>query len=279
MKPVPHRPLGRAANRRVRKLVRGSWALVCDPPKRKCSCAGGCVADYDRGGFGTVSDLPRDRQTRGRGLASASGGSSGTRVRAPRRFGAVLLPARRLGAGRARARSGAAGRGLAGDARRRFAWPAGRADPRGRASSPVSIGPRVDYSPALGLAEPLAAPVPFQPSYEDRPGAPDRIFATVDDAAYERLVAVWIDALARAGAASADLLHLHHLTPANEAARRAFPALPVLGQLHGTELAMLRILEAGAPAGLALRARLGSERMRGWARRLRAADRPARRGG
>src|SRR5205823_8713669 len=107
----------------------------------------------------------------------------------------------------------------------------------------------LDYSPALELAEPLAAPVPFQPSYEDRPAAPDRIFAAVDDAAYERLVAAWIELLARAGAGAADLLHLHHLTPANEAAVRGFPALPVLGQLHGTELAMLRMLDAGAPRG------------------------------
>src|SRR5207248_2925004 len=96
----------------------------------------------------------------------------------------------------------------------------------------------LDYSPALELAEPLAAPVPFQPSYEDRPGAPDRIFAAVADPAYERLVAAWIELLVRAGAGAADLLHLHHLTPANEAVARGFPALPVLGQLHGTELAI-----------------------------------------
>jgi hypothetical protein len=47
----------------------------------------------------------------------------------------------------------------------------------------------VDYSPAGRLADPTAALVPFQPSYEDRPGAPDRVFAVVDDEAYERLVA------------------------------------------------------------------------------------------
>ena len=60
----------------------------------------------------------------------------------------------------------------------------------------------VDYSPARRLADPTAAIVPFQPSYEDRPGAPDRVFAAVDDEAYERLVAAWSEALARAGAAS-----------------------------------------------------------------------------
>ena len=74
-----------------------------------------------------------------------------------------------------------------------------------------------------------------------------------------------MDALDRAGAAEAELLHLHHLTPANEAARRAFPALPVVGQLHGTELAMLRLLEAGAPAGWRF-AESWQQRMRGWAR-------------
>src|SRR6266542_1307817 len=54
----------------------------------------------------------------------------------------------------------------------------------------------LDYSPALELAEPLAAPVPFQPSYEDRPDAPDRIFAAVDDPPSERLVTAWIALLA-----------------------------------------------------------------------------------
>jgi glycosyltransferase involved in cell wall biosynthesis len=106
--------------------------------------------------------------------------------------------------------------------------------------------------------------VPFQPSYEDRPGAPDRVFAAIDDGAYERLVEVWVDALDRAGAARAGLLHLHHLTPANEAAGRAFPAVPVVGQLHGTELAMLRAIEAGAPAGWEFAERWG-QRMRAWA--------------
>jgi glycosyltransferase involved in cell wall biosynthesis len=122
----------------------------------------------------------------------------------------------------------------------------------------------VDYSPALGLADPLAAPVPFQPSYEDRAVGPDRVFAAIDDGAYERLVAAWAEALARAGAGQADLLHLHHLTPAHEAAARAFPALPIVGQLHGTELAFLRTLAAGPPARWH-HARAWEERLRRWA--------------
>jgi glycosyltransferase involved in cell wall biosynthesis len=122
----------------------------------------------------------------------------------------------------------------------------------------------VEYKPALELPDPLAALLPLQPSYEDRSGAPDRVFATVDDAAYERLVAAWSEALVRAAADEADLLHLHHLTPANEAAIRCFPSLPILGQLHGTELAFLRTVEAGPPAAWRYAARW-AERMRGWA--------------
>jgi hypothetical protein len=57
----------------------------------------------------------------------------------------------------------------------------------------------VDYTPAAGLADPLAAPVPFQPSFEDRPGSPDRVFAAVGDEPYERLVEAWAGALERAG--------------------------------------------------------------------------------
>jgi glycosyltransferase involved in cell wall biosynthesis len=116
----------------------------------------------------------------------------------------------------------------------------------------------VDYS------QERKEPVPFQPSYEDRPGAPDRVFADVDDEAYERLVEVWVDALDRAGVERADVLHLHHLTPANEAASRAFPAVPVVGQLHGTELALLRAIGTGAPVSWRFAERW-RERMRGWA--------------
>ncbi len=129
----------------------------------------------------------------------------------------------------------------------------------------VDVHP-LDYSPALERTDPLTAPLPFSPSFEDRPDAPDRVFAAVDDAAYERLVGAWIELLARAGAGRAELLHLHHLTPANEAAARGFPSVPVLGQLHGTELAMLRTIEAGAPPGWRYAQDWG-RRLRAWARR------------
>jgi glycosyltransferase involved in cell wall biosynthesis len=122
----------------------------------------------------------------------------------------------------------------------------------------------LDYTPASREPDPLAADPPFQPSYEDRPGAPDRVFARVDDAAFERLASVWEDRLAEAGAGEADVLHLHHLTPINAAAEGSFPGVPRIGHLHGTELLMLREIADGPPAGWD-HAAAWVERMRGWA--------------
>lgn len=102
------------------------------------------------------------------------------------------------------------------------------------------------------------------PSYEDKPGAPDRVFALIGDREFERLVAAWVQALTAAGAGAAPLLHLHHLTPLNEAAGRAFPAVPILGQLHGTELAFLRAIEEGPPSHW-LQADRWAARLRAWA--------------
>jgi glycosyltransferase involved in cell wall biosynthesis len=122
----------------------------------------------------------------------------------------------------------------------------------------------VDYTESRQAPDPLAADPPFHPSYEDRPGAPDRVFAAVDDDAYERLVATWTRELKAAGADDADVLHLHHLTPLNEAAGRAFPDVPVVGHLHGTELLMLHRIAQGAP-GHWRHADAWAERMRRWA--------------
>src|SRR5205814_9274185 len=69
-----------------------------------------------------------------------------------------------------------------------------------------------------------------------------------------------------AGAAHADVLHLQHLTPMDEAATRSFPDVPVVGHLHGTELLMLSAIERGPPEGWDHAAEW-AERMRGWARR------------
>src|SRR3954451_7943942 len=124
----------------------------------------------------------------------------------------------------------------------------------------------VDYTAAREADDPLAADPPFQPSFEDRPGAPDKVFAALSDEEYERIVSAWEGILGEAGAADADVLHLNHLTPINEAAARAFPSVPVVGHLHGTELLMLNAIESGSPDGWA-HASEWSARMREWAQR------------
>src|SRR4051812_38661351 len=124
----------------------------------------------------------------------------------------------------------------------------------------------VDYTEARSAPDPLDFDPPFQPSFEDRADAPDRIFAAVGDSAFERLVSTWERGLDDAGAGEADLLHLHHLTPMNEAAARSFPDVPVVGHLHGTELLMLKAITDGPPSGWEF-ASEWADRMRGWAQR------------
>jgi len=92
-----------------------------------------------------------------------------------------------------------------------------------------------------------AGDAPMHPSFEDRPGATDGVFAGVDEAGFERHVAAWSRAFAAAGAADCDVLHLHHLTPLHEAAARVAPDVPVVTHLHGTELLMLEEIADGAP--------------------------------
>ena len=121
----------------------------------------------------------------------------------------------------------------------------------------------VDMTAALRRADPMRADPPMHPSYEDRPGAPDRVFASLDDDEYERQVVAWCRALQSVGAARADVLHLHHLTPIHEAAARVAPGVPVVGHLHGTELLMLEAI-AAEPRRWA-HAASWVERMRAWA--------------
>jgi glycosyltransferase involved in cell wall biosynthesis len=107
---------------------------------------------------------------------------------------------------------------------------------------------------------------PMQPSYEDRPDAPDPVFAAVDDPEYERHVAAWSAALEDVGAARYDVLHLHHLTPLHEAAARVAPDVPVVAHLHGTELLMLERIASGPPPSWT-HAPAWAGRMRRWAAR------------
>jgi glycosyltransferase involved in cell wall biosynthesis len=110
----------------------------------------------------------------------------------------------------------------------------------------------VRFDEALASEDPLAyegppGTAPTHPSYEDRPGAPDKVFASLDEPAFEWQVRAWARELELASAGDADVLHLHHLTPLNEAAARVAPHVPIIGQLHGTELLMLERIAAGAP--------------------------------
>jgi glycosyltransferase involved in cell wall biosynthesis len=128
----------------------------------------------------------------------------------------------------------------------------------------------VDFTTALGAPDPMAfdAPpgsAPLQPSFEDRPGAGDRVFAALDDTACDAQIAAWERELRAAGAARADVLHLHHLTPLNAAAALAAPGVPVVGHLHGTELMMLEAIERGP--GRWAHGPAWAERLREWAAR------------
>lgn len=112
----------------------------------------------------------------------------------------------------------------------------------------------VDFTGALADDDRLGfrggpGTAPMHASYEDRPGAEDPVFASLDERAFENQVDAWSRELAAAGAAGAEVLYLHHLTPLNEAAKRVAPGVPVLGHIHGSELLMLERIAEGTPAG------------------------------
>jgi glycosyltransferase involved in cell wall biosynthesis len=104
-----------------------------------------------------------------------------------------------------------------------------------------------DFSPALDAWErgedPLDQPVPLHASYEDKLGAPDRIFAAVSPELAVRQVESWRRLLAGLVRFSPRILHLHHLTPLHDAAKQVWPDVPAVTHLHGTELLMLEEIE------------------------------------
>jgi glycosyltransferase involved in cell wall biosynthesis len=148
-----------------------------------------------------------------------------------------------------------------------------RSDLGPHADARAFYGPDVqpaEFDAALRSPDPIRfqgppGSVPMHPSFEDRPGAPDRVFATLDDLDFERQVEAWSHELSRA-ADAADVIHLHHLTPLNEAAGRVAPSIPVVGQLHGTELLMLEEIAAGPPPTWT-HAERWAGRLRAWAQR------------
>jgi glycosyltransferase involved in cell wall biosynthesis len=132
-----------------------------------------------------------------------------------------------------------------------------------------------DYSDAVRAAaageDPLDQPQPLHPSYEDRPGALDRILTSVSPALAERQVQAW--ELTFAAGRRPDLVHLHHLTPMAEAAARTWPGCPTIAHLHGTELKMLaeiarrRVLPGGLSGAAWRYTGYWVDRMRSIARR------------
>jgi glycosyltransferase involved in cell wall biosynthesis len=127
----------------------------------------------------------------------------------------------------------------------------------------------VDFTAALESADPMRfdpgpGGAPMHGSFEEREGAPDRPLATLDRADLASHVRAWARELECAGAAGADILHLHHLTPLNEAAAHVAPGVPVVGHLHGTELLMLETIEEGPPKDWP-HAHEWAAWMRGWA--------------
>jgi len=151
--------------------------------------------------------------------------------------------------------------------------------PHGEAGAFYGAVHAVSFDAALASDAPVrfegsVGSAPLHPSFEDRPGAPDIVFAKLDDLDYERQVRAWCREFELADARGFDVLHLHHLTPLNEAAARVAPDVPVVGQLHGTELLMLERIAAGAPPGWR-HAERWAARIRAWAEPLRAARRRA----
>ncbi len=85
--------------------------------------------------------------------------------------------------------------------------------------------------------------VPFHPSYEDKPGVPDRAFYKVNSDEAEALRRSW-EVLFRdiSQRFQPDLIHLHHLNHMHLAAAEVFRDVPRASQLHGTEIKMLENL-------------------------------------
>jgi len=103
-----------------------------------------------------------------------------------------------------------------------------------------------DYTPAAdayrnGRPSMDGQRIPFHPSFEDRgPAAPDRQASAVAPATFDHLVHAWHTHLSRHRSARPDVLHLHHLSHLQEAAARAYPGIPRLTTLHGTDLKLLQ---------------------------------------
>lgn len=104
----------------------------------------------------------------------------------------------------------------------------------------------LDFTEAVARFErgqdPMAAPVPMHPSFEDRPSVPDRVFTSLGQVEYRHQVDVWRGLLEKVR--RPDLYHVHHLTHVNDALV-GLGEIPVVVHLHGTELKMLDAIRQG----------------------------------
>jgi D-inositol-3-phosphate glycosyltransferase len=114
----------------------------------------------------------------------------------------------------------------------------------------------LDYTAAVEAFEAggraVAAPLPMHPSFEDRTGAPDVVLSAVEPSLSPHLAAVWKAPFRAGGADRATVFHLHHLTPQHDAVRRAWPSVPVVAHLHGTEIKFLQAVDERAAVAAAL---------------------------
>jgi glycosyltransferase involved in cell wall biosynthesis len=118
--------------------------------------------------------------------------------------------------------------------------------------------------------DPMDAPFPMHPSYEEREGVPDRSFTRVSPAQGLRMVDAWAQLIAGSeDLRRAQVLHLHHLTPIHQAAAAVLPDVPIVTHLHGTELKMLDAIARGE-AGAGPHAQWWADRMGEWARAAEA---------
>ena len=88
---------------------------------------------------------------------------------------------------------------------------------------------------------------PFHPSYEDKPGVPDRAFYRVDRHGMRHLVGSWRSVLSRAlQDFRPNVAHLHHLNHLHLAAlgQPRLSRVLKVAHLHGTELKMLEDMRA-----------------------------------
>jgi glycosyltransferase involved in cell wall biosynthesis len=121
----------------------------------------------------------------------------------------------------------------------------------------------MDFSPAVEAyrrgEDPIAFDPPMHPSFEDRPDVPDRVFSEVSPELGDHLVDAWAR---HAEGIGPEMLHLHHLSPLQEAFARVAPETPLVTHLHGTDLKMIDRIDNGEDDG---------PHAKHWAERLRAA--------